>query len=139
MEIPVYVGENTYKNDINFNVEMNNEDKIIDTNTNEFNFKFLLSDNLNNPNIKVSLYKKETLSAYNQNYTKIDLGNYFANNILEKYDESIYFALKSPKNNTTLNINLNTSLLEKNGYMFIFELYENDKIVSKINKKFIVK
>ena len=24
MEIPVYVGENTYKNDINFNVEMNN-------------------------------------------------------------------------------------------------------------------
>ena len=37
------------------------------------------------------------------------------------------------------NINLNTGLLKKHGYMFVFELYKDDKVVSKINKKFIVK
>ena len=38
IEIPVYVGINTYNNDNNFNVIMNDEDKIITTNKNEFNF-----------------------------------------------------------------------------------------------------
>ena len=54
MEIPVYVGENTYKNDIHFNVEMNNEDKIISTTNNEFKFKFLLNDDITEKyNIKI--------------------------------------------------------------------------------------
>ena len=140
IDIPVYVGENTYQNDINFNVLMNDEDKIIDTDVNEFNFNFLLSDNISeNSNIKVLLYKKEKLSAYNQNYVIVDLGEYLVDNTLDKYDEGIYYASKDIKNNNVLNINLNTSLLEKNGYMFIFELYEGDEVVSKINKKFIVK
>ena len=140
MEIPVYVGENTYKNDINFNVNMNNEDKIVTKDNNEFNFNFLLNDNtVENYDIKISLYKKDLLSAYDQKYTKVDLGDYLIMNTLEKYEEGIYFASKDIKNNTTLDINLNTSLLEKNGYMFVFELYKDNKIVSKINKKFIVK
>ena len=37
------------------------------------------------------------------------------------------------------NVNIDTSLLEKNGYMFVFELYENDILINKISKKFIVK
>ena len=140
INIPVYVGENIYKNDISFNVLMDNEDKIIATDINEFNFNFLLSDNISdNSNIKISLYKKNLLSAYDQNYTLVDLGDYLVNNTLDKYEENIYYAVKDIKNNDNLNINLNTSLLEKNGYMFIFELYEEEKIVSKINKKFVVK
>ena len=140
IEIPVYVGENAYKNDVNFNVIMDNEDKIITTDTNEFNFNFLISDNLKeNSNIRISLYKKNELSAYDQNYAIIDLGDYLVDGIYEKHDDNIYYASKNVKNNDALNINLNASLLEKNGYMFIFELVENDKVVSKINKKFIVK
>ena len=69
----------------------------------------------------------------------VDLGDYLEVDALEKYDDGIYYASKDIKDNATLNINLNTSLLEKNGYMFIFELYEDEKLVSKINKKFIVK
>ena len=140
LEIPVYVGENIYNNDTKFNVLMNNEDKIINTDTNEFNFNFLIRDNKSeNSNIKVSLYKKNELSAYDQGYTIIELGNYIEKDILEKFGENIYYATKDIKNNKTLNINLNTSLLQKNGYMFVFELYEDEEIVSKISKKFIVK
>ena len=95
IDIPVYVGENTYQNDISFNVLMNDEDKIIDTDVNEFNFNFLLSDNISeNSNIKVLLYKKEKLSAYNQNYVIVDLGEYLVDNTLDKYDDGIYYASK---------------------------------------------
>ena len=68
-----------------------------------------------------------------------DLGEYFIDKTYERYEENIYFAAKNIKNNDTLSINLNTNLLEKNGYMFVFELFEDEKLVSKINKKFIVK
>lgn len=140
LDIPVYVGENSYKNDVNFNIEMSSEDKIITTDINEFNFKFLYDDDISkNINIKVSLYKKSTLSAFDQKYTIIDLGDYLLDNSLEKYDENIYYVFKDIKNNEIFNINLDIDTLEKNGYMFVFELYKADKLVSKINKKFIVK
>ena len=139
IEIPVYVGENTYNNDLDFSVNMNNEDKIITTNSNEFNFEFLVSEINENTNIRMSLYKKDELSAYNQKYTMIDLGEYLIDNTFEEYGENVYYASKNINANNTLNLNLNTDLLEKNGYMFVFELYDDEKLVNTINKKFIVK
>ena len=139
IEIPAYVGENIYKNDNSFNVIMNNEDKIITTDENEFDFDFLVGSVSENTNIKMSLYKKESLSAYEQSYTIIDLGEYLLDENIEKYKQDIYYALKNANENNSLKINLNTGMLEKRGYMFIFELYEDDKIVNKVSKKFIVK
>ena len=118
---------------------MNSEDKIITTNENEFDFEILVSEINENTNIKMSLYEKDSLSAYNQNYTLVDLDKYITNNTLEKYEDNIYYALKEPNNSNILKLKLNTDLLKKNGYMFVFELYEEEKLINKINKKFIVK
>ena len=118
---------------------MNNEDKIITKKKNEFNFEFLLSETYQNANIKMSLYKKNSLSAYDQNYTIVDLGEYLPDNTFERFDENIYYAFKELDENNKLNLNLDTSLLKKNGYMFVFELYDGEKLVNKISKKFIVK
>lgn len=137
IEIPVYVGENIYNNDSSFNVIMNNDDKIITTNKNEFNFEILTSNISENTNIKVSLYKKNSFDAIDQNYTIIDLEQYMLETNLEKYDENIYYVSKDEY--SALKINLDTSKLEKQGYMFVFELCEGEKIVNKISKKFIVK
>lgn len=139
IEIPVYVGKNSYNNDNSFNVIMNNEDKIITTKKNEFNFEFLLSETYQNTNIKMSLYKKNSLSAYDQNYTIVDLGTYLTDNTFERFDENVYYAFKEFDKNNKLNLNLDTSLLKKSGYMFVFELYDDERLVSKISKKFIVK
>lgn len=139
IEIPVYVGKNIYNNDNSFNVIMDNEDKIITTNKNEFNFEIMVSTISENTNIKMSLYKKNSLSAYDQSYTIVDLGEYLIDNNFERYDENIFYVTKEPSENSILKVNLDTQLLEKKGYMFVFELYEGEKIVSKINKKFIVK
>ena len=139
IEIPVFVGKNIYNEDNSFNVIMNDEDKIVTANKNEFNFEFLVSAISENTNIKISLYKKNSLSAYDQNYTIIDLGEYLIDSNLEKYEENIYYVSKKTNEKNTLKINLDTSLFEKRGYMFVFELYESEKLVNKISKKFIVK
>lgn len=139
IEIPVYVGENIYNNDISFNVILDNDDKIVTTIENEFNFNILVSDVTENTNIRMSLYKKDSLSAYDQKYTIVDLGKYIINNNFGESAPNVYYALKDVNENNLLNVNLNTSLLEKKGYMFVFELYEGEKLVNKINKKFIVK
>ena len=139
IEIPVFVGVNNYNNDSSFNVIMNNEDKIITTPENEFDFKILTTETNEFTNIRMSLYKKNSLSAYDQGYTIIDLEEYIIDNTLEKYDENIYYTLKEFNNNDDLKVKLNTSLLEKKGYMFVFELYDGERLVNKINKKFIVK
>ena len=139
IEIPVYVGENIYNNDISFNVIMNNEDKIIINKENEFNFDILVSDITENTNVRLSLYKKDSLSAYDQKYVILDVGDYIINNNFEESTLNVYYALREVNENNVLNINLNTGLLEKNGYMFVFELYEGDKLVSRNNKKFIIK
>jgi len=139
IEIPVYVGLNDYNTDNSFNVVMSDNDKIITTDSNEFNFKFLLNNNYDNANIKISLYKKKLLTAFDQTYTQVDLGEYLIDTTFENYDTNIYYASKNITNNDTLKFNLNTSLLEKNGYMFVFELYDGERLVNKINKKFIIK
>ena len=139
IEIPVYVGINTYNNDKSFNVIMSDEDKIIETNKNEFDFNILINEVSENTNIKMSLYKKTSLSAYDQNYTILDLGAYVIDNTFERYNEFVYYASKELKNSNDLKINLDTSLLEKRGYMFVFELYEDERLVNKISNKFIIK
>ena len=93
----------------------------------------------------MSLYKKDELTAYNQNYTQVDLAEY-VNNTLLKSTDKVYYASLNPKiydgtNNTynTFEINLVTSVLEYTGYMFEFELYDDDTKIGTIQKKFIVR
>lgn len=139
MEIPVYVGMNAYVNDNSFNVNMDNNDKIVTTNTNEFNFEILVSEPKDNNYIKMSLYKKKTLSAYDQSYTIVDLEEYLVDKSFDKADENSYYVTRNVVENKLVDVKIATSLLEKKGYMFVFELYDGDKLVNKINKKFIIK
>jgi len=139
VEIPVYVGENIYNYNNNFNVIMNDDDKIITTTENEFDFEILLGEVSANTNVRMSLYKKNMFSAYDQNYTLIDLGKYLTNNSYEKYDNYTYYVSNKLNINNNIKLNLDTSLLEKNAYMFVFELYDDERLVNKISKRFIVK
>ena len=56
----------------------------------------------------MSLYKKNSLSAYDQNYTIVDLGNYLTSNTFERFDENVYYAFKEFDKNNKLNLNLDT-------------------------------
>lgn len=126
-----------------FNVMVDKQ--IVDKDiNNHINFNVIQSGNYTNPSIRVSLYKKKEYTAFNQDYTLVNIKDY-VNNDLELIANNVYYAFKTPKkyngtidtyNNLVLNFKEN---IENNGYKVVFELYDGDIKISQIEKKFIVK
>lgn len=140
VSIPVSVSKTLNNSLYSFNVTMNNSDKIIyktnDTYPLTFNIKY--EDTLNNPNIKVELYKKTSLSAYNQDYSLVDLINYTTDSY-SRYTGNMFTLLSNASNNNDVTITLLPNELENNGYKFVFYLYDGDTFISAIEKKIIAR
>ena len=136
--IPVVVSKNINSSDYGFDVSINSDSRIINkegiTNL-SFNIK---QSGLENPNIKVSMYMKDELTAYNQDYSLIDLEDYSDIN-LERFIDSIYYVSKNPQEENTFSINLDTSKLDKTSYKFVFDLYEDNLKVGSISKNIIIR
>lgn len=124
-----------------FNVTMDNTDRMFSIGgSKNITFRVLLNSDIGNPIVRVSLYRKTTLSAYNQSYTKVDLGSYL-NTELTLYNDLIY--------NTSINTNsseyrnfvldFDTTNFSHNGYKLIFDLYDGDTKVDSISKNIIVR
>jgi len=119
-----------------FKVNMDETGRVLykENNLLDMNFEILKSGNLENPNIRVSLYKKDKLEPYNQDYSIVDLKE-FVTNELTSQSTNIYYI-----SNETTNLTLNfKNTLENNGYQIIFELYDGDKKIGSISEKFIVR
>ena len=108
-------------------------------------FNILQNGGFINPNIRVSLYKKNKLTAFDQTYTIVDLKDYVTNS-LEKVSDNIYYAIKSPlfyngqaSTYNAFNLNFINTNFENNGYKLVFELYSGSVKIATIEKKFIVK
>ena len=136
--IPVVVNSSLNR-DYNFDIEMNDADLVIekDGEDKSIDLGVVLKAQLTNPNIRVSLYQKKELTAYNQDYELIDLKSYVTND-LEMVDKNIYYALKDSISNS-FNLTFETSKLTTGGYKLVFELYDDNERIGSMEKKFIVK
>lgn len=123
------------KVDYGFNVTLDDDDRVIykkqETTTMNISIKEL--SNLNNSNVRISLYKKQSLSAYDQTYGLIDLKDFVVGN-LTKAKDKVYYVTSNE-----LSLALNNTKFEKTGYELRFELYDGDKFITVIKKKFIVR
>ena len=145
--VTIPVTNNTSKVTYSFDVLLNNTNRIIskvEENT-TIHFEMLQRGPFYNPNIRVSLYKKNELTAYDQGYTLVDLKEYVTNE-LENITDDIYYASKYPyfytgyKNSyNLLDLELVNSKFENTGYKFVFELYEGNIKIGTKELKFIVK
>ena len=119
--IPVIV-TNNITTDYGFNVDFNNviTDDIV-------NFDITKTGTFTDPYIRVSLYKKQQLTAYNQDYTLIDLANYTTTSLNKITDN--YYTLPQQLELTNM----------QGGYKFVFELYDGTTKIGTIEKKFIVR
>lgn len=147
LSFPMNVVSNTQKTSYSFDVLMDDSKRIISKKDNSVNIAFnaLQSGDLTNPNIRVSLYKKDVLTAYNQNYTIVPLASYVSNQ-LNLIENNVYYVSTSPltydgTSNTynPFNLDLITANFENTGYKFVFELYDGTKKIGAIEKYFIVK
>ena len=145
ISIPVKV-DNQKNAKYSFDVIMNNDDRVIEKSVDvaSISFKILQNTVAENPNVRISLYKKNYLTAYDQTYSIVDLEDYTSDN-LDKSSNNVYYAVKNPvqyDNNYRINdyvLNLNTSSFDNMGYKIVFDLYDGDKRVGSIEKYFIVK
>ena len=131
IKIPVTIVNDNISNDYSFNVTMDDSKRIISKENTVIDFGINVKG-LTNPTVRASLYKKDELTAYNQDYSLIDLNNYTVED-LENIGNNTYLA------NTTFSITLKANELENTGYKFVFELYDGTKKVSSISKYFLVR
>lgn len=96
-------------------------------------FNVVNSNSLDNPSVRVSLYKKKLLTAYDQTYELIDLKDYVSNELVS-VEDSIYLV-----SSNKLGLSIDLTKLEKIGYELRFELYDGSDKVTTVKKKFIVK
>ena len=141
--IPITVSRSTNNNyNYSFDVLTDSERIINKGDLATLNFR-ILEDSLAHPNIKVSMYKKDQLTAYNQDYTLIDMQSY-TSDTLDRYIDSVYFVTRSAVaygngRYNTFNLNLNTTNLDKTSYKFVFDLYDGNIKVESISKYIIIR
>lgn len=111
-------------------INLSDDSRTIDSKKELQNFSFDIK-NPNNFEIKLALYKKDRLTAYNQDYSIIDLNGFVVKELI-KYDENIY-------NLGTSEMIFKTILFEKTGYKLSFLIYDNDILVETIDEYFIVR
>ena len=101
----------------------------------------LYQSEIENPNIRVSLYEKKELTAYDQTYNLVDLRDYLYNEI-DEVDNKVYMFLDevvSSSEYDMYSLSFKNSRFNLNGYKLVFDLYDGDTKVGSIEKKFIVK
>lgn len=131
--IPVtIVSDNFISDKYAFDVTISDEKRIIPKSLTTLDFYVTVSG-IENANVRVSLYQKDELTAYNQDYSIIDLNTYVENDLTSVLT-NIYSVEESD-----FTINLNAESLQNTGYKFVFELYDGSKKISEISKYFIVR
>jgi hypothetical protein len=123
--------EHEFTSVISKNKELGEE--IIEIPTTKLKIRMLDSTNLKDKSIKVSLYKRATKIPTDQTYELIDL-KYYVNGNLNPAGEMLY---ELTEDSTILELN-NKKFLN-NGYELRFELYDGDRKITTIKKKFITK
>ncbi len=147
ISIPIIVDKKDYMPSHLFDVQVDVESQIINKEEEnvDLNFNIIQGGELEEPNIRISLYQKNQLTAYDQSYSLIDLDDYITNN-LEITSPNVYYLSKKPveytekeKNINEYTLNIKTNLLENHSYKFVFDLYDNNIKISSLDKYFIVK
>jgi len=123
--------------DYSFDIEMQTDSVMLDKNqeTHLVSFNIFYYGDLIGPNIRVSLYKKDELTAYNQDYTIVNIQEYTSGELVKAETNKYFVDLLSP----TFDLNIQPNKFENTGYKYVFELYDGSNLVSKIEKYFIVK
>ncbi|MDD3187239.1 MAG: hypothetical protein PHD02_02050 [Bacilli bacterium] len=143
--IPVIVSNNEYLTNYAFDVIMSTNILYKEDVSSTIHFDVLQNGDLESPSIKVSMYRKTNLTAYNQDYSVVNLQTYTSNGLIY-YIDNVYTIFASPISYTGYNDSYNlldlvmlNDLLDNTGYKFVFDLYDGDEKVGTISKYFIVR
>ena len=123
---------------------MYNSDVIIDKDTgfggdeNQYlEFQFAYSSNLNNPNIRVSLYRRTYTNIYDYTYELVDLSKYITNDLVPTVNDYEYLLKEHPEQSFQYIFNMKEDLMTGT-YQVKFSLYDNNTYIGDITKYIII-
>ena len=132
-------------NDIyGLDVELSDNSIIIDkdtgytkNNTNDLDFNVNYSSGLNNPNLRLSLYRRTYTDIYDYTYELVPLGN-IINEELEETNNSMEYLFTNNPNKTNRLILHTKENLTTGTYRFEFKLYDNNNYIGSAHKDIII-
>lgn len=140
LSIPFTIVDSVY----GLNVTLPNDEVIISKvtgytskNNNSLDFSTGYSSNLENPSIRVKLYRRTYNNIYDTSYELVDLASYVTNS-LDKINDKEYMFISDPNSDSTKSLYLR-STLRSGTYKFVFSLYDKDTFIGDSSTYIIVK
>ena len=96
------------------------------------------SSQLENPNIAVSLYRRDYANEYSQNYILVDLQDYISDMLITTGREKEYVMSTTPMSTTTNYYTFKPNLITGT-YKLVFKLYDGDTYVGEAFDYIIIK
>ena len=109
-----------------------------DNKTNTMTFNIDYSSGLLNPNLRVSLYRRNYDEIYSNNYTLVDFKDYFSDNLDETNLENVYMLFNPPTSQMTKTFHLKDNLTSGT-YKVVFALYDNNTHIGNVYKYIVIK
>lgn len=136
--IPVIITPTQAEIELNFNVEMLLPNRVIEKEEpeNEVEFKVLQTGVFEEPYLTVALYQKEELTAYNQDYSLVDLLDYISNDLKVAVEGTYYVEVDQEQ---TFKLELDKSKFLNTSYKLVFTLGDESLPLMEVEKYFIVK
>ncbi len=107
-------------------------------NTNALDFDTGYSSSLENPNIRVSLYRRLYNDVYGTDYEKVSLDDYITNRLTKIGDDYDYMFIDDPNSTSKKTLYLKSSL-RSGTYKFVFSLYDSDNFIGNSETYVIIK
>lgn len=93
---------------------------------------------LNNPNIAVSLYRRDYTEVFSQKYNLVDLSEYLTNTLTPTLREKEYVVSTNPVATTTYFLYLKENLVTGT-YKLVYKLYDGDIYIGEVYEYMIIK
>ena len=118
-------------------VILSKETGMTANNNNALVFHITYSSNLANPNLRLSLYRRNYSEVYDLEYIKVNLLDYITNHYVDTGDYT-YLLEENPQQNMDKFIYMKENLVSGT-YRFVFSLYDGDIYIGEVAKYVIIK
>ncbi len=124
-----------------YGLKIDIDDESITTNINNTNNKITgkikYESLLDNPNIRIKMYRRNYNQIYDTTYTLVDLGNYISTPMERSTNLNEYYISKIPTDEIDLNLSLKNNIITGT-YRLDFILYDNNVEIGTISKYIII-
>ena len=100
-------------------------------------FTIHYTSGLSNPNLRISMYRRNYDEVYSSAYEKVDIKDYVTNTLIDRGDYN-YLLFDNPHETQTLFLYTRESL--KSGtYKIVFSLYDDNTYIGEVYQYVIIK